>query len=74
MYSQLQSNLNNYRMAVFKLKAAENTISIVCECRNQQECDFFRSQCDQSKQDKAKAEADITKYRAIINNLISQGH
>lgn len=77
-YSQQDLEDLNYYLqrfdgAVFNKTSAEGTIGITCNCRVQQECDFFKNSCDEAKQKKSQAESDINKYRGIVQGIIARG-
>jgi len=57
----------------FSLSGAESSMRITCNCRVQQECDFFKDSCERDKQQKSQAETDINKYRGIIQGIIAKG-
>lgn len=54
--------------AIFNSNAASNSMSVTCSGS-----DFFAAQCEQDKKDKEAAEADVNKYRGIIQGLIAKG-
>ncbi len=72
-YDNLIYYLQRFDSANFDLQTAQGSISITCNCRNQQECDFFKDNCSQAQQQKSQAESNITKYRSMIKSIISQG-
>lgn len=72
-YEDLEYYLGRYRSAKFDLSGAEGSMRITCNCRVQKECDFFKNSCERDKQQKSQAEADINKYRGIIQGIISKG-
>lgn len=72
-YEDLQYYLQRFAGAEFDLRSAEGTIKITCNCRVQQECDFFKNSCDEAKAKKGQADSDIGKYRSIIQGIIAKG-
>ncbi len=72
-YEDLEYYLGSYENAKFDLNSAEGSMRITCSCRVQQECDFFKDSCERDKQKKAKAEANIEKYKGIIQGIIAKG-
>ena len=72
-FDNLNYYLQRFDSATFDLQTAQGSISITCNCRNQQECDFFKDNCSQAQSQKSQAEANITKYRSMIKSIISQG-
>lgn len=72
-YEDLNYYLTRYSNAQFNLGAAEGTIRITCNCRVQQECDFFKDSCEEARQKKSQTEADISKYKGIIQGIIAKG-
>ena len=72
-YEDLEYYLGRYSSAQFDLSGAEGSMRISCNCRVQQECDFFKDSCERDKQEKSQAEADINKYRGIIQGIIAKG-
>lgn len=72
-YEDLNYYLQRYNSAMFSLSGVENSMRITCNCRVQQECDFFKDSCERDKQQKSQAEADINNYRGIIQGIISRG-
>lgn len=72
-YEDLNYYLQRYDSAKFSLSGAESSMRITCNCRVQQECDFFKDSCERDKQQKSRAEADINNYRGIIQGIIARG-
>lgn len=72
-YEDLQYYLGRYQTAKLNLSSAEGSMRITCNCRVQQECDFFKDSCEKDKQQKSQAEADISSYRGIIQGIIAKG-
>lgn len=72
-FEDLNYYLDRFNSAVFSLDSAESSMRITCSCRVQQECDFFKDSCEKDKQQKSQAEADINKYRGIIQGIIAKG-
>jgi len=72
-YEDLEYYLQRFNSAVFDKNSAEGTIKITCNCRVPQECEFFKESCTETQQKKAQAEADINKYRNIIQEIIAKG-
>lgn len=72
-YEDLNYYLQRYDSAKFSLSSAEGSMRITCNCRVQQECDFFKDSCERDKQQKSQAEADINNYRGIIQGIIARG-
>ena len=72
-YEDLKYYLQRYDSAKFSLSGAESSMRITCNCRVQQECDFFKDSCERDKQQKSQAEADINNYRGIIQGIIAKG-
>lgn len=72
-FEDLQYYLQQYDSAVFSRDGAESSMKITCNCRVQQECDFFKDSCEKDKQQKSTAEANISKYKGIILGIIAKG-
>lgn len=72
-YEDLNYYLQSYNNAVFNLQIANDSMKITCNCRVQQECDFFKQSCEDDKNKKTQAEADINNYRGIIQGIIAKG-
>lgn len=72
-FEDLEYYLARYGGAKFDLSAAEGSMRITCNCRVQQECDFFKDSCERDKAQKSQAESDIAKYRSIILGIIAKG-
>ena len=72
-YDDLRYYLGRFSNAQFSLQSAENSIHITCNCRVQQECDFFKDSCERDKQQKSQAETDMNNYRGTINSIINRG-
>lgn len=72
-YEDLNYYLQRFDSAVFAKNGAESSMRITCNCRVQQECDFFKDSCEKDKQQKSKAEADIQNYKATIQGIITRG-
>ncbi len=72
-YDDLNYYLQRYDSAKFSLSGAEGSMRITCNCRVQQECDFFKDSCERDKQQKSQAEADINNYRNTILGIIAKG-
>lgn len=72
-YEDLEYYLGRYNSAVFDLRSAENGMKITCNCRNDQECAFFKDSCEEDKQQKGQAESDIEKYKGIVHGIIAKG-
>ncbi len=72
-YEDLEYYLSRFSSAVFSKDSAESSMRITCNCRVQQECDFFKDSCERDKQKKSQAESDINKYRGIIQGIIAKG-
>jgi len=72
-YNTLVSVLAKYNGAKSKLKFAQASIDITCNCENERACEFFKDSCVEDQEDKAAAEADLNLYRAQINLLIARG-
>lgn len=72
-FDDLNYYLNRYNSAVFDRDGAESSMRITCNCRVQQECDFFKDSCERDKQKKSQAESDINKYRGIVQGIIAKG-
>ncbi len=72
-YEDLNYYLQRYNSARFSLSGAESSMRITCNCRVQQECDFFKASCERDKQQKSQAEADVNNYRGIIQGIITKG-
>ncbi|MBU1000398.1 hypothetical protein KKE78_03325 [Patescibacteria group bacterium] len=72
-FEDLQYYLQRYNSAVFDLQAANGSMRITCNCRVQQECDFFKQSCEDDKNKKTQAESDIEKYKGIIQGIIARG-
>jgi hypothetical protein len=72
-YDNLIYYLQRFDSAKFDLQTAQGTINITCNCRVAQECEFFKDSCSQAQQQKSQAEADINKYRSMIQSIIARG-
>lgn len=67
-YGDLMYYLQRFNSSVFKLEGAEASMRITCSGS-----DFFKDSCERDKQQKSQAEADINKYRGIIQGIIAKG-
>lgn len=67
-YEDLEYYLQRYNSAVFSLDGAEASMRITCSGS-----DFFKDSCERDKQQKSQAEADIQKYKGIIQGIIAKG-
>jgi hypothetical protein len=72
-YDNLNYYLVRYNSAKFELQIADGSISITCNCRVPQECEFFKQSCADARQKKSTAESNIAKYRATIQTIIGRG-
>lgn len=72
-YDDLEYYLQRFSSAQFNLDTAESSMRITCNCRVQQECDFFKDSCERDTQQKSQAESDISKYRGTIQSIIAKG-
>lgn len=70
-YEDLQYYLGRYQSAKLDLSSAEGFTRIDCEAAKTFE--VKKSDCEKDQQDKATAEAEINKYRGIIQGIIGKG-
>ncbi len=67
-YSDLNYYINQFNSAVFSYNGANGQMSVTCNGS-----DFFKEQCEVNKKEKEQAQADMDKYRGIINGIIARG-
>ncbi len=67
-FEDLEYYLSRFNSAVFNNDGAVASMRITCSGS-----DFFKDSCERDKQEKSQAEADIGKYRGIIQGIISKG-
>lgn len=72
-YDDLFYYLNKFNNAVFNKDAAQSSMKITCDCTRQSSCDFFKASCDKDKASLSQAEADIAKYRGVVQGIIAKG-
>lgn len=71
-YEDLEYYLDRFRSAASSLAGAEASIRITCEGSDFSK-DFFKDSCSRDQQTKSQAETDISKYRSIIQGIITKG-
>lgn len=68
-YDDLNYYLNRYNSAVFDRDGAESFMGITCGGRSE----MFQQDCEKQKTRKVQAEADMEKYKGIIQGIIAKG-
>lgn len=68
-FEDLEYYLNRYNSAVFDRDGAESFMGITCGGKSE----MFQQDCEKQKARKAQAEADMNKYRDIIQGIIAKG-
>lgn len=70
-YEDLQYFLGRFESAKLNLSSAEGFEKI--DCGAAQTFEVKKADCEKDKQDKAAAEAEVNKYRGIIQGIITKG-
>lgn len=68
-YDDLIYYLNRYNSSVFEKDTQESFIKVTCPGRSE----MFQKSCEEHKQLKAAAEADISKYKGVVQGIIAKG-
>lgn len=68
-YEDLEYYLGRYNSAVFDRDTEEDFIKVTCPGMSE----MFQKSCEEHKKKKAEAEANIEKYRSIIQGIIAKG-
>ncbi len=68
-YSDLIYYGQRFNDAIFDYNAATNSMNVTCNGFSES----FKAQCEQNQKDKAAAEADMAKYRAMLKEIIARG-
>lgn len=67
-YNKLTQFVSNYQSAKYQKEWAETGIDITCDDK-----EFFKEACSEYRKALDKSEADITKYKSLILELIKKG-
>lgn len=68
-YEDLEYYLGRYNSAVFERDSQESFIGVTCPGMS----DMFKKSCEEHKQKKAEAEANMANYRNIVQGIIAKG-